>query len=334
MRSLPISYDTGDYFNQYLGGGGSKGNNTASSVSSGSSSLVILYVILAILILIAVVAGVLLLLRFVRHLRRKREANLRLAAEQRANPAYLNAAVLPSGESETAGNGPAEIPGETIPMLSNRICAYLKLCGVEVGSGDMNMILARYASAGTVRIAGAPGTQPQAIYRLIELLNAFFGLSANDLTSGFVPAYQTDKEFDRTEVLIGLTNTSIGQPFHGIGDDTFRGILREAEDEYFIEEREWRLADELLRRCGVNPIPGERNRLYRRMESFSSCLLATGEEPESAFDKAVYYTLFPYILTARGGGAIPELYLAFAELFEHRAMTRCRGYFRAYGLGQ
>lgn len=217
----------------------------------------------------------------------------------------------------------AEIPGETLPMLTERVRTYLESCGVIADATGLGHAIAAYAASGSVKLDGTPGTQPALVAALGRLLSNFFGETPGAV---FTMADNTTPEYLRTEVEVSWASSASGSPYCGIGCDTFRGILRETEEEFFLPEEDWRRADKLLERCAGNWMSGAQNRLIRKMETLSSCLMATGASCDEALDRALSSVLLPGIFESDGAGAVRSAVGVFGELFANRNLPLSRRY--------
>ena len=224
-----------------------------------------------------------------------------------------------------------EIPGETMAMLADRIGKYLHVCGIDIGEGNAGRILAAYAAYGYVRLDGLPGTDPLLMMQLSGLLSAFFGETMADSAmpaSVFRIADNTTPDHLRTEVEVAPSGVKYGQPHCGVGADTFRGILREAEDEIYLPESDWRAIDALIGACTSDWVSGTRNRTIRGVEIYSSTLLATGTDAAEALDRAMATVLLPNIFQNGGGEAMKTAEAVFREVFENRELPMSSRYIR------
>ena len=283
------------------------------------------------------------------------------AAQPAGSSGVLLSAVMPA-----QGRVAVEIPGETMTMLAERIRRYMASCGVVIDTGGVGRILAAYAAKGCVKLEGTAGTQDVVLTALVRLLSSFFGeqlpaapaapanqAAAVGVTSvggsavtvgaaGTAPAQaaatapaafaafsvadDTVPEHMRTKVEAYWADSAKGRPYLGIGGDTFRGILREAEEEHYLPEEDWSKTDELLAKCAGDWLPGVRNRIIRSMESLSACLIATGASRDEALDMALSSVLLPGIQQNDGAGAIRRVSAVFGNLFVNRELPLSRRY--------
>ena len=237
------------------------------------------------------------------------------------------------GSMNTIPRSADEIPGETMGMLADRIRKYLHVCGVEIGEHDAGRILAAYATYANVRLDGLPGTEPALMGTMSMLLNAFFGESAENLMSPYAVfriADDNTPDYLRTEVEAAWSGVKYGQPHCGVGAETFRGILREAEDDFFLPESDWRAVDAILKESAPNWVPGTVNRTIRGMEMYSSTLLATGTGSGEALDRAIYTVLLPSIFQHGGGESMKIAERVFREVFGERELPMSLRYLRVH----
>ncbi|MBO4653003.1 MAG: hypothetical protein J5649_06785 [Lachnospiraceae bacterium] len=309
--------------------------------ASTSGSWAFLYILCGIVTAVLVAGIVILVTRLISRRKKNQELQNRAYLTARASlPAASfgvrpnvaqagTSGVLLSSVMPAQGRNAVEIPGETMPMLAERIRRYLESCGVLVDTGGIGHILAAYAATGCVKLEGVSGTQDVVLTALVRLLSSFFGEqipAAPDEFAAFSVADDTVPEHMRTKVEAYWADAAKGRPYLGIGGDTFRGILRETEEENFLPEEDWRKADELLTRCACDWLPGVRNRIIRSMESLSACLIATGTSREEAFDRALSSVLLPGICRNDGAGAIRRAAAVFGDLFGNRELPLSRRY--------
>lgn len=352
---VPICYSDdfsgfSDYFTPPDNTSAPKAENAGGGGGVPSYVMTIIYVILAILAVAFLTGMVILLIRLISRKRKeitsrrrmKQNAELRnklFASGQQASGAQ-SAASQASAAGSLPGSAPAqirraavEIPGETMAMLAERLQNHLDSCGISVSSQDIGRILAAYASTGSVRVSDVTASELGLITETARLLSVFFGASSAEdpnPAAAFLPADDTVPDHMRTEISIARSGVMVGQPFCGIGVDTFRGILRETEDENYLPEEDWRSVDNLLNRCTGTWFSPAYNRMVRSMECVSSCLMATGTDRDGALDYAMYIAMLPCIFQNGGPKAIQSMETAFEELFRNREMTLCRRFLRAH----
>ena len=363
LLGAPICYS--DDFSGYSDYFTPPGNTTAPQAgnveSGGIPSYVwtIIYVIVAILALALLTGLIILLIRVISRKRkesisrkrRKQNEELRkqVYASGTQDAAAQNAAsaaqtlwytsqvpvggMQPGASAATVRRAAAEIPGETMAMLAERLRNYLESCGISVNAHDVGRILAAYASSGSVRVSDVTATNPGLIADTARMLSVFFGASGAEDPSpatAFLPADDSVPDHMRTEISIARSGVAVGQPACGIGADTFRGILRETEDEQYLPEEDWRLVDNLLNRCTGVWFSPARNRMIRSMECISSCMMATSSARDEALDYAMYNAMLPCIFQNGGPDAMRLMENVFDELFRNREMTLCRRFLQTH----
>ena len=321
----------------------------------------IVYVIIAIVAVALLTGLVILLIRLISRKRKELQTKkLRKQKEELRNQVFASAAqgaetpnaapaAQPSGFTAQApvfGSQPAvpfatvrhaavEIPGETMAMLAERMRNQMSSCGISVSARDVGKILSSYASTGSVRVSDVTAVEPGLIAGTARFLSVFFGASGAedpDPAATFLPADDTTPDHLRTEISVSRSGAAFEQPVCGIGTDTFRGILRETEDEIFLPEEDWRLVDSLLNRCTGVWFSPARNRMFRSMECVSSCMIATGTGRDEALDYAMYIAMLPCIFQNGGPAAMQSMEPVFEELFRSREMTLCRRFLRLHAV--
>ncbi len=190
------------------------------------------------------------------------------------------------------------VPGETMQMLAERFCAYAGRSGIEVKPKDAGKIFAEYAATGSVRLYPAAGTDPGTVQTVCELLAFFFGEKSEpggEPSKLFTVADETFHSFARVEIEAVKEEDAEIKVYYGISENTFRSILRETEEEYFLPEEVWKKVDVFFERGEKQWLPGEKNWAVRRMERTASILLATGSTEDEALDRALHAGLLPQI---------------------------------------
>lgn len=246
-----------------------------------------------------------------------------LATKQRTQ--QVSAAPPEAVRGTDSGSAAAEIPGETMAMLADRIRKYIEVCGIEIDGRYIGKILAVYAVHGFVQIGALPGTDAALVTKLCEMLQVFFGESDGN-GPVFAPAGPVGLEQMRVDVELAASGKEVGVPHCGIGSDTFRGILREAENEFCLPEDDWRRVDKLLAACAPQWMPALQNWVARGMESMSAILIATGTREEEALDCAIVDVLLPNVSRSGGPNAVKAAAETFSEVFDGKNLPQTRRY--------
>ena len=163
---------------------------------------------------------------------------------------------------------------------------------------DVGKIFAEYAATGSVRLYPAAGTEEETVRTVCELLAFFFGEKSapgGEPSKLFTVADETFHGFARVEVETVKEEDAEIKVYYGISDNTFRSILRETEEEYYLPEPVWKKIDVFFERGEKEWQPGEKNWAIRRMERTAACLLATGSTEDEALDRALHAGLLPQI---------------------------------------
>lgn len=231
---------------------------------------------------------------------------------------------------ENSGRMSAEqiVPGETMSMLAERICARVAECGIGIEPKDIGAILAGYAATGSVRIKNRPGLKPVATQWLSIMLSLFFGEQQNmgQITNSkqFIPADDGTPEWEQTEVEINQIGSVSFSSQYGISKETFRGILRETEDEFFLSEENWRKVDALVRELKEHFGTEVGNYEIRCMERLSSTLIATGTKEAEALDFALGRIILPYVSKNNENLSLTEFRNIMAKCFPGVPLPFCK----------
>lgn len=229
---------------------------------------------------------------------------------------------------------PDAIPGETMAELAARLQGCLGREGVRVPIKDVGKILGSYASVGSVRIAAAEETYPAMLIRASKVLSEFFCVSLPGSTEpapDYCPADATVPQSYWTVVSMSRLDLADRVPFGGgMNREIFRGILREAEEEFFLPENVWTGVDVLLDRYTKDWVSPARHLMVRNMENISTCMLAVGADPEETLDYAMYKAIFLRLNRKHNRKNIIALGEAFEELFREQYLPLCRGFLADY----
>ena len=225
------------------------------------------------------------------------------------------------------------IPGETMDMLATRLQGSIRRAGVSIDKIDAGKILGAYASSYSVRIATFAESDPVLLKRAAKALSEFFCVSmpgSPEPCADYLPADASVPKYFRTVIEPTRLDTADWQSYGGINRETFRGILRETEEEYYVPEEEWKRVDALMSHYIGGWISPARHQMIRKMENISTCLLAVGADLDEALDYAMYQALFLRITRTISRSGMIVLGEAFNELFRDRAMPLCRNFLTDY----
>lgn len=264
------------------------------------------------------------------------------SAPVREEPDIVNTGWSPAGNGMPASEEghsvevrqPDAIPGETMAELAARLQGTLGREGVRVNTIDVGKILGSYASVGSVRIAAAEETYPTMLLRASKALSEFFCVSlpgSAEPAPDYCPADATVPASYCTVVsMTRLEQADRVSYGGGMNREIFRGILREAEEEFYLPEDVWTRVDILLDHYTKDWVSPARHLMVRNMENISTCLLAVGADREEAMDYAMYKAIFLRLNRKSGRKNIIALGEAFRELFRDEAMPLCRNYLEDY----
>ena len=245
-----------------------------------------------------------------------------------------DASSMKSVESRLAEVRVAEaIPGETLAMLTERVQGCMRRVGVEADIKDAGKIVAAYACNGCVRLAADEGTDPNLLKRASQALSEFFCVSFPgnpEPVADYLPADDSVPLHARTMVKLSRPDKADWQSYGGINREPFLGILREAEEEQYLPEEEWKRVDVLLTHYTGNWFGPARHQVIRNIENTTTCLLAIGVDPNEALDYAIYQALFLRIYRHSGKSGMIVLGEAFNDLFKGREMPLCRNFLAEY----
>lgn len=225
------------------------------------------------------------------------------------------------------------IPGETMGMLTERVCGYLRNAGVRVDMKEAGKILASYASNGGVRLSGTRGVDPSLLRRAAIALSEFFCVSmpgSHEIADDYLPANSSVPQHTWIELNLERMDRGDRENYGGIGRETFRGILREAEEEHFLPEEEWKRIDMLLSHYTGTWFTPARHQTIRNIENITTCLLAAGATLDETLDYAIYQALFLRVHKKIGRRGMTVMGEAFEELFQDREMPLCRNFLADY----
>ena len=270
---------------------------------------------------------------------RKRALALNSVAREEQDAVSTGEALSGPGSSESSEKRLVEvrqadaIPGETMAELAVRVQGCLGREGVRVEIHDIGKILGAYASVGSVRIAAVEEPYSPMVQRAAKALSDFFCVSLPrnpDPAPDYMPAdasvppsYRTEVHMTRLELADRLSYGG------GMNWEIFRGILREAEEEYFLSEEVWKHVDVLLDRYTKDWVSPARHLMVRTIENISTCLLAVGVDPEEALDYALYKALFLKLTRKSSRKIMAVLGETFEEQFQGHDLPQCRLFLEA-----
>ncbi|MBR5347631.1 MAG: hypothetical protein IK125_00130 [Lachnospiraceae bacterium] len=241
---------------------------------------------------------------------------------------------FPSAQNRLVEVRSAEtIPGETMPMLAARLQSCLNQEGVAIDIKDVGKILATYTCCGGVRIVDTKENEPTLLKRASRALSEFFCASfpgSADIAPDYLPADASVPKHVGLVIKLSRQTQADRRPYGGINRETFRGILRETEEEIFFPEEDWKRVDALLSHYTGSWFMPERHLTIKNIESTCTCLLAVGAEPDEALDYALYQNLFLRIARKISRSGLSVMSEAFDELFKGRYMPLCRDYLEQY----
>jgi len=227
------------------------------------------------------------------------------------------------------------IPGETLEMLVTRLQNSLFYGGVSVGRKDVGKILGAYACTGGARINSdaVEEMDPTILRRVTRTLSEFFCLSmpgTSNIVPEFLPADASVPKYNRVKIEMKRLEQADRSSGGGIGGETFRGILREAEEELYIPEEKWRQIDILLDEHTGKWFAPARHLMVRNIENLSTCLLASGATQDEALDYALHQALLLRLQNRISRSELLDLGEAFDALFRESDMPLCRNFLTAY----
>ena len=221
----------------------------------------------------------------------------------------------------------AEIPGETLGMLIGRISERFRERGVEVGTAEVGKVLADYAGRGYVKLAPGLDTKPVLCQWIASMFSFFFGEQNDQRAVKPSPVFRLSDnntpKGEKVELSAFQSGAVTFDGLFGVTPETFRGMVREAEEEDYLSEEVWRRIDAILLMAKERYSATVGNYEIRAAERISTVLLTAGMSEAEALDRALGASILPAIVRTGTDVPLTELNAFVTKQFPSVSLPLC-----------